>query len=95
MQREVLAGTPGSEMHLLSRYTVATLLPSEEPGPDSLEVHGHLCHVGTCEYFFLFHLDLPFLVSTVGAFPKATSFSFFCYLRNWGLMTAIRMEKSK
>lgn len=58
----------------------ATLLPSEEPGPDSLEVHGHLYHVGACEYFSLFHLGLPFLVSTVGAFSKATSFSFFCYL---------------
>ena len=78
---------------------VVTLLPSKEPGPVSLEVHRHLSHVCACEYFSLFHVAVPFLVSTLGAFPEiAPSSSLFCYLtqeEELGLMTAMGMEGSR
>lgn len=86
-RRKCLLGPRGWEHSYFLIMLVATLLPSKEPGPVSLEVHGHLSYVCVCEYFSLFHLAMPFLVSTLGAFPETPPFpSLFCYLtgkRNW------------
>lgn len=52
-------------------FLAATLLPSEESGPGSLQVDRCLNLVSVCGYDYLFCPGLSFLVPTVGAFPES------------------------
>ena len=68
-------------------FLAATLLPSEESGPGSLQVDRHLNPVSVCGYDSLFHPGLSFLVPTVGAFPESPRSFSGCLIQDQELDT--------
>lgn len=80
-QREVLAGSPGMRTQVIFPLYCGNSAALKRAWSSVSGSSQAPNHVSACGFFSLFHLGVPFLVSTIKAFPETlSSFSFFRYL---------------